>query len=61
MYTNKVDILKETLAYRVQRMMQVYVEVNNLSKEVGALAGELMRLGVSQEEAGKIIADNSKF
>lgn len=61
MYTDKVDILKETLAYRVQRMMQVYVEVNNLSKEVGALAGELMRLGVPQEETGKIIADNSKF
>ena len=61
MYTDKVEILKEVLAYRVQRMMQVYVEVNSLSKEVGALAGELMRLGVSQEETGKIIADNSKF
>lgn len=61
MYTDKIEILKETLAYRVQRMMQVYVEVNNLSKEVGALAGELMRRGVPQEETGKIIADNSKF
>lgn len=61
MYTENVEVLKEVLASRVQRLKQVSVEVNNLSKEVGTLAGTMQRLGVSLEEVGKIIADNSKF
>lgn len=61
MYTENVEILKETLASRVQRIRQVCVEVNNLSKEVGALAGWLTRQGVAREEVDKIITDNSKF
>lgn len=61
MYTKNVEVLKEVLASRLQRMTQVYVEVNNLSKEVGTIAGTLERLGVPREEVGKIIADNSKF
>lgn len=61
MYTENTETLKKVLASRVQRMMQVYVEVNNLSKEVGALAGAMEQLGVPREEVGKIIADNSRF
>lgn len=61
MYTENVEILKKVLASRVQRLTQVSVEVNNLSKEVGALAGTMGRLGVPLEEVGKIIADNSTF
>lgn len=61
MYTENTETLKKVLASRVQRMMQVYVEVNNLSKEVGALAGAMERMGVPREEVGKIIADNSRF
>lgn len=61
MYTENVEVLKEVLASRVQRLKQVSIEVNNLSKEVGTLAGTMQRLGVSLEEVSKIIADNSKF
>ena len=61
MYTENVEVLKEVLASRVQRLTQVAIEVNNRSKEVGALAGTMGRLGVPLEEVGKIIADNSKF
>lgn len=61
MYTENVEVLKEVLASRIQRLTQVSIEVNNLSKEVGALAGAMHRLGVPLEEVGKIIADNSKF
>lgn len=61
MYTENVEVLKEVLASRVQRLTQVSVEVNNLSKEVGALAGIMQRLGVPLEEVSKIIADNSMF
>lgn len=61
MYTENVEVLKKVLAFRVQRLTQVSVEVNNLSKEVGALAGTMGRLGVPLEEVGKIIADNSTF
>lgn len=59
MYTENVEALKEVLASRVQRLTQVSVEVNGLSKEVGALAGTMQRLGVSLEEISKIITDNS--
>lgn len=59
MYTENVEVLKKVLASRVQRLTQVSVEVNNLSKEVGALAGTMQRLGVPLEEVSKIIADNS--
>lgn len=59
MYTENVEVLKEVLASRVQRMTQVCVEVNSLSKEVGTLAGTMQRLGVPLEEVSKIIADNS--
>ena len=59
MYTDNVEVLKEVLASRVQRLTQVSVEVNNLFKEVGALAGTMRRLGVPLEEVDKIIADNS--
>lgn len=58
MYTENVEILKKVLASRVQRLAQVSVEVNNLSKEVGTIAGTLTRLEVPQEEVSKIIADN---
>lgn len=61
MYTKNVEVLKKVLASRVQRLKQVSVEVNNLSKEVGTLAGTMQRLGVSSVEVSKIIADNSKF
>lgn len=61
MYTKNVEVLKKVLASRVQRLKQVSVEVNNLSKEVGTLAGTMQRLGMSSVEVGKIIADNSKF
>lgn len=61
MYTENIEILKEVLASRVQRMRQVCIEVNNLSKEVGTLAGWLTRQGVAREEVDKIITDNSKF
>lgn len=61
MYTENVEILKKVLASRVQRLTQVSIEVNNLSKEVGTLAGTIQRLGVPLEEVGKIIADNSTF
>ena len=61
MYTENVEVLKKVLASRVQRLTQVSVEVNNLSKEVGTLAGTMQRLGVPLEEVGKIIADNSTF
>lgn len=61
MYTENIEVLKEVLASRVQRLKQVSVEVNNLSKEVGTLAGTMQRLGVPLEEVGKIITDNSKF
>lgn len=61
MYTENVEVLKEALASRVQRLTQVSIEINNLSKEVGALAGTMGRLGVPLEEIGKIITDNSKF
>ena len=61
MYTENVEVLKEVLASRVQRLTQVSIEVNNLSKEVGTLAGTMQRLGVPLEEVGKIIADNSTF
>lgn len=61
MYTENIEVLKKVLASRVQRLTQVSVEVNNLSKEVGALAGTMGRLGVPLEEVGKIIADNSTF
>ena len=61
MYTENIEILKEVLASRVQRLTQVSIEVNNLSKEVGTLAGTMQRLGVPLEEVGKIIADNSTF
>lgn len=61
MYTKNVEVLKEVLTSRVQRMRQVCIEVNNLSKEVGTLARWLTRQGVSQEEVDKIIIDNSKF
>lgn len=60
MYTKNVEVLKRVLASRVQRLKQVSIEVNNLSKEVGTLAGTIQRLGVSLEEVSKIIADNSK-
>ena len=59
MYTENVEVLKEVLVSRVQRLTQVSVEVNNLFKEVGALAGTMRRLGVPLEEVDKIIADNS--
>lgn len=59
MYIENVEALKEVLASRVQRLTQVSVEVNGLSKEVGALAGTMQRLGVSLEEISKIITDNS--
>lgn len=59
MYTENVEALKEVLASRVQRLMQVSVEVNGLSKEVGALTGTMQRLGVPLEEISKIITDNS--
>lgn len=59
MYTENIEALKEVLASRVQRLTQVPIEVNNLSKEVGALAGTMGRLGVPLEEVGKIIKDNS--
>lgn len=58
MYTENVEILKKVLASRVQRLAQVSVEVNHLSKEVGTIAGTLTRLGVPQEEVSKIITDN---
>lgn len=61
MYTKNVEVLKKVLASRVQRLKQVSVEVNNLSKEVGTLAGTMQRLGMSSVEVDKIIADNSKF
>lgn len=61
MYTENVEILKKVLASRVQRLTQVSIEVNNLSKEVGTLAGTIQRLGVSLEEINKIITDNSQF
>lgn len=61
MYSENVEILKKVLASRVQRLTQVSIEVNNLSKEVGTLAGTIQRLGVPLEEVGKIIADNSTF
>lgn len=61
MYTENVEILKKVLASRVQRLTQVSIEVNNLSKEVGTLTGTIQRLGVPLEEVGKIIADNSTF
>ena len=61
MYTENVEILKKVLASRVQRLAQVSIEVNNLSKEVGTLAGTVQRLGVSLEEINKIITDNSQF
>lgn len=61
MYTKNVEILKKVLASRVQRLTQVSVEVNNLSKEVGTIAGTMQRLGVSLEEINKIITDNSQF
>lgn len=61
MYTENVEILKKVLASRVQRLTQVSIEVNNLSKEVGTLAGTIQRLGVPLEEVGKMIADNSTF
>lgn len=61
MYTENVEILKKVLASRVQRLTQVSIEVNNLSKEVGTLAGTIQRLGVPLEEINKIITDNSQF
>lgn len=61
MYTKNVEILKKVLVSRVQRLTQVSVEVNNLSKEVGTIAGTMQRLGVSLEEINKIITDNSQF
>lgn len=61
MYIKNVEILKKVLASRVQRLTQVSIEVNNLSKEVGTIAGTMQRLGVSLEEINKIITDNSQF
>lgn len=61
MYTENVEVLKEVLASRVQRLTQVSVEANNLFKEVGALADTMQRLGVPLEEVDKIFTDNSKF
>nr|DAG59858.1 MAG TPA: hypothetical protein [Caudoviricetes sp.] len=61
MYTKNVEILKKVLVSRVQRLTQVSVEVNNLSKEVGTIAGTMQRLGVSLKEINKIITDNSQF
>lgn len=61
MYSENVEILKKVLASRVQRLTQASIEVNNLSKEVGTLAGTIQRLGVPLEEINKIITDNSKF